>query len=76
MSYISDADTIDIVRAVYLMEGTGYLYGAGGLGDQPCWLIEALEIFKKEQAEKARVERGRAGDKNSHKRAGRLHGGA
>lgn len=68
LSYLADQEIQDIARAVYLMEGTGHLYNEGGIGDQPYWLIEAIEIFRTEKvkADKKRVERGGEGNKGSH----------
>jgi hypothetical protein len=47
LSYIS-ADTVEIMRLVYLMDGSGRLLHTGGWGAQPYWLIEAYEIYKSE----------------------------
>lgn len=49
LSYLA-ADTALLMRAVYVMDGTGHLFHSGGLGSQPYWLIEAYEIFKSECA--------------------------
>lgn len=49
LSYITD-ETWEIVRLVYLVEDSGHLLHAGGLGDQPTWLAEAMEIHKIEQS--------------------------
>lgn len=66
LSYLSEYGMRDVVRAVYLVEGTGHLYYAGGVGDQPHWLIEAIEIFRGEKiiADRKRAENGRAGIKS------------
>lgn len=58
LSYIS-GDTLDVMRVVFMMD-EGALFFEGGLADQPCWAIEAREIY---QSEKART----AGEKNGSK---------
>lgn len=58
LSYIS-ADTLDVMRVVFMMEG-GALFFEGGLADQPCWAIEAQEIYLNEKARTA-------GEKNGSK---------
>ncbi len=47
LSYIG-ADTAEMMRLVYLMDGSGSLIHPGGWGAQPYWLIEAHEIYKSE----------------------------
>ncbi len=47
LSYISE-DTVDILRLVYAIKEWGCLLYGGGLGEQPAWLIEALEICRAE----------------------------
>jgi len=44
-------DTLDIIRAVYLVESSGRLFFEGGWSDQPHWLVEAYEIYKRESFE-------------------------
>ena len=56
LSYISE-ETFRVMRAVFMMESSGRLYFEGGLADQPCWAVEAFEIY---QSERARL----AGEKN------------
>ncbi|HHL40892.1 MAG TPA: hypothetical protein ENJ37_10335 [Deltaproteobacteria bacterium] len=55
LSYITP-ETCDLMRMVFVMEATGALLLAGGVGDQPFWLVEALEIYGSEKA------RGAVGD--------------
>ncbi|HBG46394.1 MAG TPA: hypothetical protein DDW94_05320 [Deltaproteobacteria bacterium] len=45
-----DEETLKIVSLVFLLEGTGRLYHAGQWADQPCWLVEAVQIFNSERA--------------------------
>jgi hypothetical protein len=45
VSYIT-ADTAELMRLCYLLEGSGALLHPGGWGAQPPWLIEAYEIYK------------------------------
>lgn len=47
LSYIS-ADTAELMRIVYLVDRSGHLLHPGGWAGQPCWLIEAYEIFMSE----------------------------
>lgn len=47
LSYIS-AETAEVMRAAYLVESTGVLFYRGGWAEQPCWLVEAFEIFRAE----------------------------
>jgi hypothetical protein len=49
LTFITE-ETNSIVNTIGLISTTGFLYYAGGLGDQPFWLIEAFEIFKAEEA--------------------------
>lgn len=49
LSFIS-SDTIDLIRISALVDCTGHLLHPGGLGDQPAWLIEGLEIYRIERA--------------------------
>ena len=49
LSFIS-SDTIDLIRITALVDSTGHLLHPGGLGDQPTWLIEGLEIYRIERA--------------------------
>jgi len=56
LTYITE-DTAEVMRLVYLADGTGHLMRPGGLGDQPCWFLEAIEIFKQEKRRGAK-ERG------------------
>lgn len=51
VSYLTQ-DTHDIMNIVYLMESTNSLYYDGAIADQPFWLIEAFNIFKKETLKK------------------------
>ena len=56
LSYITE-ETFEVMKTVFMMESSGRLYLDGGLADQPCWVVEAFEIY---QFEKARI----AGEKN------------
>ena len=56
LSYINE-ETFEVMKTVFMMESSSRLYLDGGLADQPCWVVEALEIY---QSEKARI----AGEKN------------
>lgn len=49
LSYISMV-TSDVIRLVYLIEGSGALLFPGGWGAQPAWLVEAYEVFRAENA--------------------------
>lgn len=56
LSYLS-TDTADLMRLVYLVDGSNHLYCRAGWAGQPCWLVEAYEIYKNERVrhmEKAR----------------------
>jgi len=46
-----------MVRLAYLVENTGQLLHEGGLGDQPAWLIEAIEIISAVSANRIRETR-------------------
>jgi len=59
LSYITE-ETAEIMRLVYLIDASGHLLHQGGWADQPCWLVEAYEIYK---AESARVQADRGGGK-------------
>ena len=52
LSYLT-RDTGEIIRLVYLCDGTGHLLHPGGWGAQPCWLVEAFEIYRRERAQAA-----------------------
>jgi len=45
------ADTLEVIRAIYLVESSGRLFFDGGWSDQPHWLVEAYEIYKRESFE-------------------------
>jgi len=45
------ADTLDLIRVIYLIESSGRLFFDGGWSDQPHWLVEAYEIYKRESFE-------------------------
>lgn len=45
------ADTWEIIKLVYLIQGGQALLHAGGWGAQPFWLIEALNVFNRENME-------------------------
>lgn len=47
LSYLTE-ETAEVMRLLYLMDGTGRLLHTGGLAGQPFWLVEAYEIFKTE----------------------------
>ncbi len=48
-SYISE-ESRELVRMVFLSEATGALFYTNGLGGEPYWFIEALEIGGVERA--------------------------
>jgi len=50
LSYLTE-ETGTVVRLVFLIEDSGVLYYGGGWGDQPCWLVEAFEIYRTERGE-------------------------
>lgn len=45
-----DGETAMVMRAVFLADGSGRLLYEGGLAGQPCWFVEALEIWQREKA--------------------------
>lgn len=45
-----ETETWEVIRLVYLIEDSKHLLFDGGLGSQPRWLIEAMEIYKIETA--------------------------
>jgi len=47
LSYLT-LDTAELMRLVYLIDGSGRLLHAGGWGAQPFWLVEAYGIYKSE----------------------------
>lgn len=47
LSYLTN-DTSELIRALYLIDSSKTMLLDGSLGDQPYWLIEAIEIYKKE----------------------------
>ena len=47
LSYLT-WDTREIMRAVFLINGSGHLMCGNGWGAEPYWLVEAFEIFKAE----------------------------
>ena len=51
LTYIT-TDTWEIIRLVYLIDDSKILLHAGGWGDQPAWLVEAVELYKIETAKK------------------------
>lgn len=48
LSYLT-RDTSEIMRMIYLFDGTKNLPYGGGWADQPMWFVEAYEIFRREQ---------------------------
>ncbi len=56
LSYVSE-ESFAVMKCVFMIESSGRLYYEGGLADQPCWAIEAFEIY---QSERARL----AGERN------------
>lgn len=54
-SYVT-MDTINIVQLVYMIDSTGHLLYEGGLANQPYWLIEAMDIYKRESSLKWQKE--------------------
>ncbi len=61
LSYITD-ETHQMMRTVFMVDGTQALYFSGGWADQPCWFIEASEIYRAETARK--LKDGNGGKKN------------
>ncbi|MBE7415991.1 MAG: hypothetical protein HS130_12555 [Deltaproteobacteria bacterium] len=49
LSYF-DEETQSIIGLVFRLEGAGLPYFDGGLASQPCWLMEAVEIFENERS--------------------------
>lgn len=54
-SYITE-ETWQIIRTVFLVDGSQQLYFKGGWADQPHWFIEALEIYRAEKARKTKKD--------------------
>jgi hypothetical protein len=48
VSYVSRG-SVEIMRLVYLIGDSGNLLHSGGWGNQPMWLVEAVEIFNLER---------------------------
>lgn len=48
-SYMT-AETAEMQAALYATEAFGALPLAGGWADQPCWFVEAYEIYRAESA--------------------------
>mgnify|MGYP001612884398 CR=1 FL=1 len=49
LSFITE-DTALIMRLVYLIDTSKHLLHQGGWADQPCWFVEAVEIYRVEAA--------------------------
>lgn len=49
LSYITE-ETFEMMRTVFLIESAGRPYMNGGLESQPCWAVEAFEIYQFERA--------------------------
>lgn len=49
LSYLTP-DTAEMMRAVYMAEGSSALLLPGGWGAQPHWFVEASEIHRAERA--------------------------
>jgi hypothetical protein len=49
LSYLSE-ETSEIMRTVFLIDESGHLLYGGGWAEQPCWLVEALEVYRVERA--------------------------
>lgn len=47
LSHVKE-ETAEVMRFVFLMDETRSLAFGGGLADQPFWLMEAYEIYKRE----------------------------
>jgi hypothetical protein len=47
LSYISE-ESAEIIRLVFLVEGSTSLLLSGGWGAQPAWFVEAYEIYRAE----------------------------
>jgi hypothetical protein len=43
-----------------LLDGSSVLLHAGGWGDQPYWLIQALMIYKEEKARQLKIKQGKS----------------
>lgn len=48
-SYLT-ADTMEMQRAVYATEAFGLMPLAGGWAEQPCWFVEAYELYRAERS--------------------------
>lgn len=57
LSFIT-AETNDIITQVYRTEESKRLLFSGEWADQPYWFVEAMDIFKGEQARRAKREHG------------------
>ena len=55
LSYITN-DTREMLRAVYMADSLGVLLLGKGLGEEPCWFVEAFEAYGRE-ASKSLKER-------------------
>ena len=49
LSYLTP-DTAEVMRAVYMADGSAALLVPGGWGGQPHWFVEACEIYRAERA--------------------------
>ncbi|WKZ33678.1 MAG: hypothetical protein QY316_04555 [Thermodesulfobacteriota bacterium] len=49
LSYF-DEETQRIIGLVFRLQGAVQSYFDGGLSSQPCWLVEAVEIFENERS--------------------------
>ncbi len=56
VSYIS-YETVEMMRLVYLIDDSGSLLHGGGWGDQPAWLIEAVEVFRTERISSLKAQK-------------------
>jgi len=49
LSYITE-ETFEMMKTVFLTESAKMPYMDGGLANQPCWAVEAFEIYQFERA--------------------------
>lgn len=56
LSYIT-RESAEIKSTVYLLDGSSNLLYAGGWGDQPAWLVEAVGICRGEEARRMKKDK-------------------
>lgn len=57
LSYLT-TDTAEIMRAVYMVEGSAALLNPGGWSAQPHWFVEGYEMSRAERAQGMSENRG------------------